>query len=179
MSDVAITAADQHIGDRLRNPASPCNGEQMRLVLGSGNGDEIGLGQLPRPCEHRSCHRDIIVVCETPYHFGRYRAEWRQPVRQFGAELDLRPDDQPVEHQIEKAEMVVVELACAIEKKRSDAPERLRPSLGRAALDHLVQFRNEQGMRGHSQLPNGGMENCNGGAPIRRKLAKESEGRVS
>jgi hypothetical protein len=75
--------------------------------------------------------------------------------------------------------MVVVELACAIEKKRSDAPECLRPSLGRAALDHLVQFRNEQGMRGHSQLPNGGMENCNGGAPIRRKLAKESEGRVS
>src|ERR1700745_1561414 len=97
----------------------------MRLVLGFGNGGEIGVVQWPRPCEHRSCHRDIIVVCETPYHFGRYRAEGRQPMRQFGAELDLRPGDQSVEHQIEKAEMVVVELARAVEKKRSDAPERL------------------------------------------------------
>jgi hypothetical protein len=40
---------------------------------------------LPRACEQRSCDRDIIVVCETPYHFGRDRAERRQPVRQFGA----------------------------------------------------------------------------------------------
>ena len=93
MTGFAIPAADQHIGDRLSNPASPCNGEQMRLVRGFGNGDEIGLGQLPRPREHRSGYRDIVVVRETPHHFGRYRAEWRQPVRQFGAEPDLRPAD--------------------------------------------------------------------------------------
>jgi hypothetical protein len=86
-------------------------------------------------------------VRETPHHFGRHPAQRRQPVRQFGASLHLRPGDQPDEHQIEKTEMVVVELAHAVEEKRSDAPERLRPSVGRAAQDHLFQFRNERGLR--------------------------------
>jgi hypothetical protein len=147
VSDVARAAADQHVGDRLPDSGSSCNGEQMRLALGSGDGDEVRFGKLPGLCEHRSRHRDIIVVCEAEHHFGRHRAERRQPVRQFGASLDLRPGDQPAEHETEQTKMVVVELARTIEKKRSDAPERLRPFLGGAALDHLFQFRNERGLR--------------------------------
>jgi hypothetical protein len=140
----------------------------MRLALGPGNGDEIGLGKLPGLSKHWSRHGDIVVMRETPHRFGRRGGERRQSVRQFSAGFDLRTGDQATEYQIENTEMVVVETTRAVEKKRCNTPERRRPSLRRSVPDHLLQFREKRSVGGHPQLPMDDMDNGADGAAMPR-----------
>ena len=127
-----------------------------------------------RDCvEHRAGHRDIVVLREPPHHFGRRVATGARRCDSSARALTSISTISRVNTPIEQPDMVVVELARAVEEQRGDAPERLRPSLGRAVLDDLLQFRNERAACADIlNSCNGGMENCNGGAPIRRKLAK-------
>jgi hypothetical protein len=140
----------------------------MRLALGPGNDDEIGLGKLRGLSKHWSRHGDIVVMRETPHRFGRRGGERRQSVRQFGAGFGLRTGDQATEYQIENTEMVVVETTRAVEKKRCNTPERRRPSLRRSVPDHLLQFREKRSVGGHPQLPMGDMDKGADGAAMPR-----------
>ncbi len=70
-SDLAITAAHQHIGHRLGDAGAARDGEQMRLALGLGDLQQVGLGQAARLPQDRAGHQDIVVPGEPGDQFAR------------------------------------------------------------------------------------------------------------
>jgi hypothetical protein len=162
--DVATPAPHQHVRHRLGNAGPLGNGEQVRLALGLGNIDEIGLGEPRRLLEHRAGDRDVVILREPPYHVDWRIADGCEPVGQLGTRLGLDLADQSAEHLVEQSDMIVVEPAGAIEKKGGDALERLGAPLGRAVLNHLFQFRNERGIR-HPQVQTPGSHERSGRPP--------------
>ena len=130
MHDLAVAAAQQHVGHGLRDPGPSANGEQMRLTLALCNVGEIGVGQSIHPLEQGARDRDIVVVREASHRFDRRLANGREPAREFGACRGLDLADQSAEHQIEQPDVIVVEAARPIEKKGGHPFEGRGPSSG-------------------------------------------------
>ncbi len=125
----------------------------MRLALGLGDFQEVGLGQAPRLPQDGAGNRNIVVPGEPADQFPGRVAERRQAMRQFRACFRFDLVNQTIEDVVEQPHMVLVEQARAIEEQCGDAPERLRPSPRRAMLDDVFQFRNKRRSSRHINKP--------------------------
>ncbi len=92
---LGVAAADQNVGDGLADALAAGDDGQMRLTLGLGQFDQLGFLQPDRLREHRTGHRDIVVVRKLAHQLHRRVRQRRQRLRHFGARLGLDLDDQP------------------------------------------------------------------------------------
>src|SRR5262249_15736840 len=126
----------------------------MPLTFSLDDIDEVGLGQTRRVLEYGSCDRDRVVPRETAYRFDRRIAERRKSRRQLGTRLPLHAVDQAGEHEIEQLDMILIEAARPVEKKRCHALEGLGLPLWGPASDDIVQLWKEEGVQGHRRVRN-------------------------
>ena len=154
-NDLAVAAADQFVGHGFRDAGASGDREQMRLALGPGDIDQVGVSQPRRLLQHRARHRDVVVLGEPPHRLDRRVADRRQAMGQFGPRLGLDLLDQAREDAVEQLDMLVVEVIGAVEKQRCDPLQGARATLGRAVLEHFLQFGNQRGGGGHSLDPAG------------------------
>ena len=78
--------------------------------------------------QDRPGDRDVVVARELVDDGGRRIANRRQAIGQFGARLGSNLGDQPRQHVVEQADVILVEAAGAFQKVRREALERLRPA---------------------------------------------------
>ena len=90
--------------------------------------------------EHRTGHRDVVVVRELTHQFERRVGDRRQRLRHFGARLGLDLDDQPAKHVVEQPDMVFVEVRRAVDEQIGDALDGRRPLVLRAVLDDVFKL---------------------------------------
>ena len=138
-----VAAADQHVGDGFADAFAAGDGGQMRLALGPGQFDQLGFLQPDGLREHRTGHRDVVVVRELAHQFDRRVGERRQRLRHFGARLGLDLDDQPAQHVVEQPDMIFVEVRRAVDEQIGDALDGRRPLVLRAVLDDVFKLGNQ------------------------------------
>src|SRR5262249_55790887 len=117
----------------------------MRLALGLGDVDEIGVGQSPGLLQYRPSDRDVVILGELAHDPERSIPARCQKVGEFGTCLALNFLDQGPEHVIENADMLLVEAARAFEEQVGDAPQGTGPPFGCSVLDDLLEFGNQRG----------------------------------
>ena len=125
-SDIAISAAHQHVRHRLTQRAPPRDRVQMRLTLGLGQVDEISFSEPYCLFQHRPGDRDIVVVGETPQHFDWRVAHGCETVRELGASLVLDLLDQQPKYLVEDIDVLVVVVAGAVNKESCDTLQASR-----------------------------------------------------
>ena len=152
---LGVAAPHQHVGDRLADAVAAGDGDQMRLALGLGDVDQIGFLQPRRLREHRTGHRDVVVVRELAHQLGRRVRDRRERLRHFGARLGLDLDDQPAQHVVEQPDVIFVEVRRAVDEQIGDALDASRPLFLRAVLDDVFKLGNQRRRRGHSTIPAG------------------------
>ena len=116
---------------------------QMRLTLGPGQLDQFGFLQPARLRQHRTGHRDVVVVRELAHQLQRRVGDRRQRLRHFGARLGLDLDDQPAQHVVEQADVIFVEMRRAVDEQIGDALDGRRPLVLRAVLDDVFKLGNQ------------------------------------
>ena len=82
----------------------------MRLALGFGDVDQIGLFEARRQFQHRPGDRDVVVVRQHAQHLDRRIADRRQTDGELGARLVLDFLDQQPENVVEQVDMRVIEI---------------------------------------------------------------------
>jgi hypothetical protein len=112
----------------------------MRLTLGLGDVEQIGLGKPPGFHENRAGHRDVVVARQPADHLERRIADRRQTASELGKGLGLDLDDQAAQHLVEQADMVLFELARAIDEEVGDAFQRLGTLGFRAMLQDVFEL---------------------------------------
>ncbi len=103
--DVAVTATDQHFGDRLAQLLPRADRLQMRLTFGIGEIDQIGLLQPRRQFQHRPGDGDVIVIGQRAHQFEWRVGDRRQAIGELGARLVLDFLDQQSEYVVEQIDM--------------------------------------------------------------------------
>src|SRR5579883_844032 len=99
--DFAIAASDQHIGDGFAQRLSRRNRLQMGLALGSGEVDEIALGQPMRQSENRTGNSNLVVAGQYAQHVRRRIFDGREAPGQLGARFGLDFRDQQAKNSVE------------------------------------------------------------------------------
>jgi hypothetical protein len=92
MGDLPVAASHQHLGDGFAQDCALRDGEEMRLALGLGGFDEVGIGQPFGAFENRTGHLDVVVGGQPADHPDGGMGRIRQPDRQPGAGLGLDRD---------------------------------------------------------------------------------------
>ena len=77
--DLAIAAADEHIGDGFAESGALGNGAQVILSLGASDADQVGFGKPRRKLEHRLGDADVVVIAERAQNIGRRIGPRRNP----------------------------------------------------------------------------------------------------
>ena len=144
MHDTVIAAFNQDVGDGLAQLQTLGNGEKVILALDRGVLDKVGIAQLPGMHEHRSGHRDRVIEGEHAHELGGRIAHTRQPVRKFGARLDLDFDSHALQHIVEQLDLLVGIAARSGHEQIADAlhdPEAIIHAASGNRADQLVDNR--------------------------------------
>ena len=142
--DLAIAAADKHIGHRLTQRTPLGNGAQVFLSLGVCDVDQIGFGEPRRELQDRLGDRDVVVVGERAQNIDRRVGQRSKMPRKLGARLALDLFDEQREYVVEKIDMRIVVVAGAVEKERGHALQDFAALRARAALNDVFQFRDQR-----------------------------------
>jgi hypothetical protein len=148
--DLAVAAADQHIGHRFAESGSLGNSAKVILSLGVRDIDQIGFGKPRRKFEHRLGDGDVVIVGKCAQHFGRCVGQWRKPSRKLSPRLALDLVDKQREHVVEKIDLRLVVAAGAVEKECCDALQDFAALGVRAVLDDIFRFRDQRKVGAHS-----------------------------
>ena len=139
------------VGQRLAEIVARRQSEEMRLALGLGDADQLGIGNT-RLLEHRLGDGHIVAAGEPGDDTDRRIGNRGEPAREFRQRLGLDFLDQIADDVVEDGDMLVVESGGAVEKQAGDAAQGFRPLLGRAVLDDIFQLGEQGGGGTHTAL---------------------------
>ncbi len=122
----------------------------MRLPLRARHIDEINLGKTPRKLQDRTGDRNIVIVGERAQDIDRGITDGRETIGKLRARLSFNFLDKPPEHIVEQVHVLVVVMAGAREEERRHALECFDALIARAALEDVVEFRDQR--RGGTHL---------------------------
>ena len=154
------------------------SGIRMRLALALSDVHQIVLLQPLRAPENGTGDRCIIVPRQPADQFSRRFTQDSQPRREFRASIHVDLGSEAAEHIIEQLNVTLVQAGGAIGKKIRDSSECLGSTRARAALDHVLQFRNKWSTR-HCKHHRAAHRMKTWLGPQSKKLSNESEGKVS
>ena len=155
---IGIAAADQHFGDGFSERAPPRDREQVGLALRCGDVDEVRLREPRRLHEHGAGDRDRIVAREAPQHLFRRVRDRPEPTAEFRQRPRLDAVDQAAHHVVEQRDLLAGKAIGGAEEQVGDAPQGLRATFRRTALDCVLEVDDQGRARGHavSVRPAGG-----------------------
>ena len=119
----------------------------MRLALGLGDVNEVSLVK-PIGADEDGCgDGNFVVAGKSMDYLDRRIVDRREPAGEFRACLDLDFGRQPSDDIVEQPDMPVVELIRPLDEQVGDAAQRLDAFAARAALDRVLEFK-DQGFAG-------------------------------
>jgi hypothetical protein len=135
-----VAALDQHAGHLLAELGASGDRREVRLALGTGDGDQLVLAEAVRPLQHRTGDFDRVVMREAADQPLRRILHAGDALGELAHRLQFDLPGELLEHVVEHAGLRLADARRGHDEQVGHAAKHLGAPFARAALDGGFEF---------------------------------------